>query len=353
MSNVELRLLFRARVDTAQGLPVTNLFGYNLRSEVTNAAMGASTYSYEFDDIGNRRQSAVGNGQSADVTAYAANLLNQYAVITNSAFSASPREVIPAYDADVNMLTNGPWAYTWDAENRLVSACSNGVLLVSNTYDHRSRRIRKEVSVRESPSFEFQVSSFRTYLWDGWNIIRETVAVGSGSTQSAVTNYYTWGLDLSGTLQGAAGVGGLLAVTRVSSSTSNLLPLTYYPLFDANGNVTGYVDTNGTVAARYEYSPFGRITAQSSDMADAFTHRFSTKPFDAETGLYYYGYRFYHPEMGRWINRDPIGEKGGHNVMCYANNSVDLIEILGLVGLDFSKLPKKVGDCQIEYSVVP
>ncbi len=38
--------------------------------------------------------------------------------------------------------------------------------------------------------------------------------------------------------------------------------------------------------------------------------RFSTKYFDSETAFYYYGLRFYSPEVGRWISRDPIGERG-------------------------------------------
>ncbi len=306
---------------------MTNVFGYNPRSEVTNAVMGANAYGYAYDPIGNRTGAAVSSGGGQpDVTAYAANLLNQYTAISNGQSAIS----IPAYDADGNMLTNGPWAYTWDAENRLASACSNGVLFVMNAYDHRSRRIRKEVSVRESPSFEFQVSSFRTYLWDGWNIIRETVAIGN--TQSAVTNYYTWGLDLSGSLQGAGGVGGLLAVT--TCTTDNNQPVTcntYFPCYDANGNVTGYVDTNGTVRARYEYSPFGGITAQSGDMADAFTHRFSTKPFDAETGLVVYQLRPYSPVLGRWLSRDPIGEAGGANAYVFgANNAIVNSDPFGL-----------------------
>jgi len=85
-------------------------------------------------------------------------------------------------------------------------------------------------------------------------------------------------------------------------------PVIHFPMFDANGNVTEYVATNGTVVARYAYDAFGDTVAQSGDMADAFTHRFSTQPFDAETGSYYYGYRHYGPEWGRWFSRDPIEE---------------------------------------------
>jgi RHS repeat-associated protein len=76
---------------------------------------------------------------------------------------------------------------------------------------------------------------------------------------------------------------------------------------DGNGNITDYVDTNGTVVAHYEFDAFGNTVAQSGTPAEAFANRFSSKYFDAETGLYYYGYRYFSTELGRWITRDPLG----------------------------------------------
>lgn len=325
--------------------------------------MGDDTYGYAYDPIGNRTQSAAAAGSGAACTnAYAANALNQYTCITNFASFAPSRETLPAYDADGNLTAYGPWAYTWDAENRLVSACSNGVLLVTNVYDHRSRRVRKEVSVWDGQVEAYVPQSSAHYLWDGWNVVRETVAVGSGSTQSVATNYYTWGLDLSGTLQGAplrqgyggqaGGVGGLLAVLR------NGTP--YFPCYDANGNVTGYVATNGASVARREYDPFGRTTVAAGTMADDFNFWFSTKYLDHETGMSYYGYRFYSPELGRWPSRDPIEERGGLNLYGFVGNEpVNKHDILGMMFMpyedptlpakqhDYAKVVIKVNKCKI------
>jgi RHS repeat-associated protein len=250
-----------------------------------------------------------------------ANNLNQYSQIS---LPSVPSVVNPSYDLDGNMLTNGVWSFTWDAENRLASAMSNGVCLVRNTYDPRSRRIRKEVSAYNASTGNYEPVTCNAFLWDGWNIFREVRDQGS----EVSTNYYTWGSDLSGSLQGAGGVGGLLAVTTVSAADPQ--PVIHFPMFDANGNVTEYVATNGTVKAHYEYSPFGATVAQSGDMADAFTHRFSTKPFDAETGLVMYQLRPYEPGLGRWITRDPIGEEGG--ILLYGfiiNQAVNYVDRLG------------------------
>jgi len=125
---------------------------------------------------------------------------------------------------------------------------------------------------------------------------------------STATNWYTYGLDLSGTLQGAGGIGGLLSI--ITQDTSNPSDQSeYYYCYDANGNVTDLVDTNGTTVAHYEYDPFGNTTQQSGSAASQNPFRFSTKYLD-ETGLYYYGYRYYSPQLGRWPSRDPITELG-------------------------------------------
>ena len=86
---------------------------------------------------------------------------------------------------------------------------------------------------------------------------------------------------------------------------------------DNNGNVTKHIDESGNDIAAYEYDDFGRLISATGQMADFFRIRFSTKYYDLETGLYYYGYRFYSPALMRWLNRDPIEEQGGKNLYMY------------------------------------
>jgi len=169
-------------------------------------------------------------------------------------------------------------------------------------------------------------------VWDGYNIAAEIV-IDEVAPSTNVT-YYTWGLDLSGTLQGAGGVGGLLAVTTADLDQPDSLT-TYYPCYDANGNITEYVDAAGNIRAHYEYSPFGEIVVQSGDLADTFTHRFSTKPFDAETSLVMYQLRPYASGLGRFLSRDPVQEEGGINLygIC-ANNGVNKADPFGLLSWD-------------------
>lgn len=93
--------------------------------------------------------------------------------------------------------------------------------------------------------------------------------------------------------------------------------------------MTEYLAPNGAIAAHFEYDPFGNIMV-NTDSSGIFTYRFSTKPLDAETGLYYYGYRYYDPMTGRWLSKDPIEEDGGSNLYRFVENiPVGWLDLLG------------------------
>ena len=222
--------------------------------------------------------------------------------------------------------SSGDWDLTWNAENRLVAAESADTQL-KFTYDYMGRRVRKQ-SYSGSDILGWTLQSDHRYVYDGWNLIAQ---LGTQNSELGTEKTFTWGLDLSQSLQGAGDVGGLLCVTTRNPElgTRNA----YYATYDANGNISEYLDNNGAVVAHYEYSPFGKLTVADGAKAADFDHRFSTKFFDTETSLYYYGLRYYSPELGRWVNRDPIGERGGVNLHCFVWNSpLFWIDSLGLRG---------------------
>jgi RHS repeat-associated protein len=76
---------------------------------------------------------------------------------------------------------------------------------------------------------------------------------------------------------------------------------------DGNGNITMLISSSQMIVAKYLYDPFGNTLAQSGLLADANLYRFSSKEWDPNSGLYYYLYRFYDPNLQRWPNRDPLG----------------------------------------------
>ena len=77
---------------------------------------------------------------------------------------------------------------------------------------------------------------------------------------------------------------------------------------DAQGNVVGLAYTNETMAAQYEYDPFGNMLSMTGPLASANRYRFSSKEWNDSAGLYYYGFRFYDPNLQRWPNRDPLSD---------------------------------------------
>jgi RHS repeat-associated protein len=114
---------------------------------------------------------------------------------------------------------------------------------------------------------------------------------------------------------------------------------------DGNGSVTCLLGTNQLVLARYHYDPYGNMLAASGALAEANLYRFSSKEWHASAGLYYYGYRFYEPNLQRWLSRDPIEEAGGINLYGFVgNNPINNIDPFGLLTAVFVGGPSPADD---------
>jgi RHS repeat-associated protein len=80
---------------------------------------------------------------------------------------------------------------------------------------------------------------------------------------------------------------------------------------DGNGNVTALVNSSQALSAGYRYNPYGAVIGMSGgSMTNQNVYRFSSKEQMPNSGLYYYGYRFYDPNLQRWLNRDPLADSG-------------------------------------------
>jgi RHS repeat-associated protein len=269
-----------------------------------------------------------------------------------------------AFDERGNLTSDSQWVYAWDLENRLVSQeqkfpgiSGDGAQPVKRlefAYDGLSRRISKKVLSNERESDGDLVNANWTFeketvfLWQDWTLVAEFVRTTSGGSLS-LRRGYLWGLDVDGTLGGAGGVGGLLWVADYvpGAAVSNRQ---LAPWYDGNGNVMGWVENAPAQMLplhRLEYDPYGKVLVEedvrvartkkqrdqgvTAEWLDRPAFGFSTKYEDVETGLSYYGYRYYGPEMGRWLSRDPIGERGGLNLHgMVGNDSVNEVDYLGL-----------------------
>ncbi len=241
--------------------------------------------------------------------------------------SVNNREPQLREGASAPLLGLSGWSFTWNDENRLVVAeTPTNVGGASRRrlefqYDHQGRRRTKKVYTWDDPTQSWVLSETHTYLYDQWNVVCERVT--DASTQTTTHSIYAWGLDLSNFLQGAGGVGGLLAAHSPDGN--------WFYAYDGNGNITTLVSTSdGSIQAQYDYSPFGLTVSQSGVAADENVYRFSTKAID-QSGLYYYGRRYYTPDTGRWLSRDPIGEMDHRNLYCFCHGEpIGGIDLLGL-----------------------
>jgi RHS repeat-associated protein len=195
------------------------------------------------------------------------------------AATASP--TVPSYDANGNLKTYDGWTYTYDAQNRLTSANGNGHS-ATFCYDGKNRQIARWID-----------GSIRYSVWDDWELIEE---YADSSSRSAAY------------LQGAHGVIRAL----VSGSY-------YYYYQDTLGSTTHLANAAGQLLESYRYDLYGtssyfNSTAQPLNSSTyGIVDLYAGERWVSDLGLYDLRNRFMSPELGRFIQADPIGFKGDAN----------------------------------------
>ena len=261
-------------------------------------------FNYTYDDIGNRK-TAVENGVSKT---YTANDIQQYTQVNTDGVVETL-----TYDDAGNPDSYGDWDLTWDGEDRLKTMTSSldGTKLEFG-YDYRGFRGWKKVFDSGD-----NLIKWIGYVYDG-NLVTEEIDL---LDNNKIIRSYTWGLDPAGTKQQVGGIGALLSMEETQPDTSGK---TFYVVSDAGGNVTNLIESHDddslTMANSYEYGPFGQVVAKTETVE--MPYQFNTKYTDEETGLVYYGFRYYDAADGRWLNRDPIGVNGGISIYNSMSNNM-------------------------------
>ena len=306
-------------------------FGYNPRAELISAALGTNGYSYVFDLIGNRQTADEPNFSAT----YAANTLNQY---TNISYG-QPLVFTPAFDADGNQTlirtSTGIWHVRYNGENRPVWF-SNEVAVIDMDYDYKGRRFLYRETVSNI------VTRHERYLYR--NNLR--IAALDMRDNAVVIHALVW--DPAE----AVATRPLLLSTPSGWHTYG---------FDQVKNVTELFNAFGELSATYDYSPFGTITDVSGAMSDLNPFVFSSEVGDSLLALVYYNCRHLNSQDGRWINGDPIEEKGfqrllqkkSSNITLYSFVSNDVMTLFDILGLAKKRDPKEGGvrcshTCQLQ-----
>lgn len=178
------------------------------------------------------------------------------------------------YDSNGNTLSDGIRTFTWDAKNRLKTVTKAGVTWKWD-YDYRDRRVK-----------EYQNNTLtKIFIWSGNQMIQERNAANT-----VTRNHYA---------------GGFIDGAVPASGTK------YQTLTDHLGNVREVLTANGTVAARYDYTPYQGAVKIGSSTVDPTFLTIGNYYRHAGSGLDLALYRAYDPELGRWMSADPIEELTG------------------------------------------
>jgi len=214
--------------------------------------------------------------------------------ITDVSETTGPGWITPAYNRAGNMTTiprpadpTQSYAATYDAWNRLVKLEEGQNTVAEYAFDGAKRLV---VRKKYAPGSLSQTRHF--YHTAAWQTIEERLESG-GNILSTADRQFTWGLRYIDDL-----------VCRTVNSVHD------YAYQDANWNVV----LSSSALARVVYEPYGQIRstcpAASGDL-DAWQHYFAGYRRDEDTGLYLVRHRVYQPELGCWVQRDPIGFAAG------------------------------------------
>lgn len=202
---------------------------------------------------------------------YTVNALNQYLTVSGKGM---------IYDTRGNLTSDGTWTYGYDVENHLVSASKAGTT-ATYAYDALGRRSSKTVN------------GVTTYFLSQGD---QEVADYNTNKQLVARYVYGAGLDEPLVMVLASGV-------------------RYYHVSDALGSTVALLSDSGSLTEKYAYTAYGQGPSSS-----ATPFLYAGRRIDPETGLYHNRARAYSPVLGRFLQADPIGTKGGINLYAYVQN---------------------------------
>ena len=287
-------------------------------------ALAADDIAYFFgsDDFDN---SVAGGFAELEVSATMSDGTNDFVSVATNRVFVPPANETYAYDADGNQTLvttgTGAWQVEYNGENRPVrwtrvspdssTPNSSTPTLVSMTYDHQGRR-RLYVEVTSGVT-----NKLHRFTYDGYVCIerkREVdTALGCGSDD------FVWD-----------------PTEPIATRSLMCAPSTETPFFychDGNKNVSEAVTPDGSIAAHYEYSSFGKVVLVTSENVDQSVgyfnpYRFSSEYADDALGLVYYNYRHYEPMIGRWLSRDLVSTL---NIYTFCVAPLSEVDVLGSV----------------------
>ncbi|EIT9289823.1 HNH endonuclease, partial [Salmonella enterica subsp. enterica serovar Derby] len=213
---------------------------------------------------------------------------------------------------------NGTQHYRWDAEHRLTEVAvirGSTVRRYGYVYDAPGRRVEKHEMDAEGKPY-----NRTTFLWDGMRLAQECR------------------LGRSSSLYIYSDQGSHEPLARVDRAAPGEADEVLYYHTDVNGAPEEMTDGGGNIVWEAGYQVWGNLTHEKETRPVQQNLRFQGQYLDRETGLHYNLFRFYDPDIGKFISGDPISIRGGINLYQYAPNPISWIDPLGLAVDPIAKL---------------
>jgi RHS repeat-associated protein len=219
---------------------------------------------------------------SPSSVAYLPNKLNRYSQVAGATLQ---------YDANGNLTSDGVWNFTYDEENRLRTASGTQKPSVSYEYDPLGRRRAKTVDGVKT-----------IYLSDGVEEVEER-----RGDNNAVLRRYAYGASIDDRIA--------MIDPALCAGGGRCFYLT-----DHHDSTVAFTNQDGSINQTYGYDPFGNPATSVAGMPTTGNpFRYTGRRLDPETNLYYFRARYYSPELGRFLQTDPIGTKDDLNLYAYVH----------------------------------
>ncbi len=274
----------------------TQTCNYNKMGNLVESTKDQAIHSYSYD--------ALSQLTSENDTAYAYDSFFNRTQKNDEAFQYNQlSELISKgkqtykYDQCGNLTHDGKMTYTYDLLNRLIEA-KDGRRKITFTYDPFDRRISKKVSLYSA--HEERILNEEVYFYNGQNEL----------------GAYTLGHQLK-----QLKVPGIRACKEFCQPIAiELQDRVFAPILDCHGNIQKLVDIESEqISHKYNYSAFGDNLKTTEPLYNPW--RYAGKRLDPETGLVYFGKRYYSPAIGRWLTTDPAGTRDSTNLYQYLFNN--------------------------------
>ena len=240
--------------------------------------------------------------------------------------------------------------FTFDAEDRLVTeTCEEAQRVVETRFDYDpiGRRIASSETWRDAyGSSEVQRKRF---VWQGLRMVQEV-------RDSGVSNYiYSPDEMYTPLARVDAFIGSAVASAAIEQARAT--SRVYHFHTDLVGTPLEVTDDAGELAWAGKYTAWGKVErGEDAALMGRIEQplRYPGQYADKGTGLHYNTFRFYDPDVGRYISQDPIGLSGGDNLYSYTYNPTGNVDPLGRCSTDLGKsMGARTGDGMANHHLIP